>query len=285
MKGLTRVDHEGKQMFGWLARAYGGGKTFSKYFSDRRYGGKEAARKEAVKYLEVLTKEVKEKFADYRRGESQPKYRTRPGSANSSGIVGIHRCETTSRGKPVKYWVATWNEDGRPKDRTFYFSDQPGRRGETEAKRLAIQFRAQKVLDLGHAGRNGKGFSDFKGERKQQPQLKSWVSGIAIKNWSPDISMNFDPTTRRIKKIEPFPVKRFEELCSFLGVICVLFDWDEIDYEYGRGVLAGDLRSRCFWNSRGIRTDVLIDGDGLLVLEQSAKPDPAYLKEKTRTIK
>ena len=146
MKGLTRVDHDGKKMYGWLVRAYGGGKTFSKYFSDSKYGGREKARERAVTHLEKLQTEVEERFVDFIPRQNMPGYRKRPGTANESGLVGIHRCETVSRGKEVAYWAATWKEDGKPKDKTFYFNNSL--RSEEDARRLAIEWRARKIIEL-----------------------------------------------------------------------------------------------------------------------------------------
>ena len=118
MKGISRIDSEKKKMHGWYVRVYGGGKTFSKYFSDHRYDGRENAFSEAKAHWEKLSQQIQEKFVDYSPRQNQPKYRKRPSRVNSSGVVGVHRCETVSRGRTVTYWVATWNEDGKPRDKT-----------------------------------------------------------------------------------------------------------------------------------------------------------------------
>ena len=184
MKGLTRVDHDGKNMYGWLVRAYGGGKTFSKYFSDRRFGGKEQSQAKAIEFLDQLTKEVKEKFADYKPRQNQPLYRKRRGSSNKTGVVGIHRCQTVNHGKPVAYWAATWNEDGKPKDKKFYFGEET--RTEEEAKKLAIEWRARKVIEISNGSANFPAVIQEtvikKNGRKRtrgrkQPKLTSWVPG------------------------------------------------------------------------------------------------------------
>ncbi len=276
MKGLTRVDHDGKRMYGWLVRAYGGGKTFSKYFSDKKYGGKEKAREIAVAYLEKMTAEVQAQFADFKPRQNMPGYRTVPGTSNDSGLVGIHRCETVSRGKSVKYWAATWKEDGRPKDKTFYFHD--GFRTEEEARKMAIAWRAQKVRELEEASdkKSPKADEDF---HKPRTRLISWVSGLTIEDWSPYLRRVNTDTTKTVKKREPFTPKRLKELVQFLGVTAAHFDWDEVDFEFGRGIFAGDIRSRCFWNKDGLRTDVLLDSQGRLLIHQGVEPDPYYLQE------
>lgn len=283
MKGLTRVDHDGKKMYGWLVRVYGGGQTFSKYFSDRRYGGKEKSREVAVEHLKKLTEEIGERFADYVPRQNQPLYRRKPGRANKTGVVGIHRCETVNHGKSVAYWAATWNENGRPRDKKFYFG--PDTRTEEEARKLAIEWRAQKIIELSPEGGQpllnwlGEDFNRIRKKRKTPAELKGWVPGLEIESWSPTIGIN-DIKPREVKKREPLSERRVRDLAVFLGIAAVLFDWSDIDYEFGRGVFKGDVRSRCFWNKRGIRTDALIDEKGRLVLIQGIEPDPYYLEEK-----
>ncbi len=284
MKGLTRVDHDGKKMYGWLVRAYGGGQTFSKYFSDRRYGGKVQSRKMAVMHLKKMSMEINERFADYVPRQNQPLYRKKPGRTNKTGVVGIHRCETVNHGKSVTYWAATWNEDGKPKDKKFYFGN--GTRDEEEAKKLAIEWRARKIIELSpikiqpvYQWIN----SDFKktkpSHQKSSSLLKGWVPGLVIKEWSPNLGLN-GITDRKVKKREKLGEKRVRELATFMGIAAVLFDWKDIDYDFGRGVFKGDIRSRCFWNKQGCRTDVLVDDTGRIVIYQNPEPDPYYVTEK-----
>jgi hypothetical protein len=48
-RGINRMDRYGKSTYGWLARVYGAGrKTFSKLFSDSRYGSAASALAAAV---------------------------------------------------------------------------------------------------------------------------------------------------------------------------------------------------------------------------------------------
>lgn len=286
MKGLTRVDHDGKNMYGWLVRAYGGGKTFSKYFSDRRFGGKEESRIKAVEHLEALTKEVKEKFADYKPRQNQPLYRKRRGSSNKTGVVGIHRCETVNHGKPVAYWAATWNEGGKPKDKKFYFGRET--RTEEEAKKMAIEWRARKIVEISNGSanfpavlqdtvikRNGRKH----GRGRGKPKLTGWVPGLMITDWSTTLGSNVVEEYKEIKKVERLNEKRIQDLISFLGISAVLFNWSNIDYGFGRGLFKGDIRSRCFWNTSGVRTDIFVEETGRIVIMQGVKPDTYYLEK------
>ena len=287
MKGLTRIDHDGKKMYGWLVRAYGGGKTFSKYFSDRKHGGKEQSKMIAIEYLKKLEAEIAERFKDYKPRQNQPLYRRKPGKGNRTGVVGIHRCETVNHGKQVFYWAATWNEDGRPKDKKFYFGKDT--RTEDEAKLLAMEWRALKIIELApeSIGPLSKWLSreikQYKTHRKPRKALRGWVPGLEIDEWGPASleELEMDPENDlKIKKREPLNEKRILELVRFMGIAAALYDWKDIDYDFGRGIFVNDVRSRCFWNKSGIRTTVLIDENGKLLFIQDTEPDPYYLAEK-----
>lgn len=289
IKGISRIDSEKKKMHGWYVRVYGGGKTFSKYFSDHRHESKSHGLAAAKEHLAKLTQEIREQFVDYSPRQNQPKYRRKPGSANTSGVVGVHKCETVSRGKHVTYWVATWNEDGKRKDKTFYFGEKS--RSEEEAKRLAIEWRARKMLELSGKSaealekeiQNGHASSGQKKRRtaaQKNDLLTSWVAGLVIKEWSPSMSVGKENNQREVKKRERFNEKRVEDLKTFLGLAAEHFEWDKIDYNFGRGVFKRDVRSRCFWTNEGIRTDVIVGEDGRIVIHQGMKPDEYYLQKK-----
>ena len=294
MKGLTRVDHDGKKMYGWLVRVYGGGKTFSKYFSDRKYGGKEKSRMLAIAHLEDLTKEIDEKYKDYIPRQNQPLYRRKPGRGNKTGVVGIHRCETVNHGKKVSYWAATWNDAGKPKDKKFYFGN--GARNEEVARLLAMEWRARKIIELSPetvqpvAVWLEKEFKRKKNTKRSPAVLRGWVPGLEILEWIPGFSKDgemeeeVEEETKAdelvVKKCEPFNEKRILELVSFMGLPAALYDWSDIDYDFGRGIFKGDIRSRCFWNLRGIRSNVIIDANGKLIFSQEAEPDEYYIERK-----
>lgn len=146
IKDISRIDSEISKMNGWYVRVYGGGKTFSKYFSDCKYKSKTGALEAAKAYLEDLQREITEKFKDYNPSESKPKYRQKRHTANTSGVVGVHRSEFVSRGRKMAYWVATWSEDGKSKRKSFRFGTSS--RNEVEAKSIAIQWRTQKIREL-----------------------------------------------------------------------------------------------------------------------------------------
>ncbi len=275
IKGLSRIDSEKKKMHGWYVRVYGGGKTYAKYFSDHRYGGKNKALVTALHHLEKLTKKVEKKFANFAAYQNQPLYWNKPGKSNQSGLVGIHRCETMSHGREVAYWAATWNERGQRKDKAFYFSNKL--RTEEEAKRLAIEYRAQKLIELSGGKLAPKKRRGRQKDGEKKP-LTTWVPGLVIEDWSPDLSIGSLDYSKEIKKREPLTRKRIDDLQIFLGLASLHFNWEDIDYEFGRGIFKNDIRSRCFWNKEGIRTDVVIENDGRICLHQGTEPDPYYMQ-------
>lgn len=276
MKGLSRIDSVRKNMHGWYVRVYGGGKTYSKYFNDRKYGGREASLLKAVDHLMALTREIEKKYPHYAmRGNKVLPFWDRPGKHNSSGVVGVHKTEyfSPTRKRWNKCWVATWNEKGKRKDKAFYYSE--GKRTEEEAKRMAIEFRARKMLELGgqspqelarpKKGKNGGG----------------WIPGLAISEFVTDIGrkeMNYEE--KEIRKLEPFSPRHLKSLKNVLGVVSRLFDWAEIDYKFGRGVFKNDIRSRCFWNTDGVRTDVIVEEGGRILVVQGLDADPYYIENR-----
>ncbi len=285
MKGLSRIDSEKKKMHGWYVRVYGGGKTFSKYFSDKKYGGKEKAKKLAIAHLAKMTKEIEKMFPYFKdRDTKTPPFWAKPGKHNKSGVVGVHKTEywSPTRKHAVKCWVATWNENGKRRDKAFYYSEKG--RSEAEAKKMAIEFRARKMKELGKKYDYHTTIGAPPKQRKKPKQAeRSWVPGLTIKDFTPIIGKT-DPnySEKPIRRRETFTTKHFEALRAVLGVVADLFEWTNIDFEFGRGLFKGDVRSRCFWNKEGIRTDVIVDEDGSIKVYQGSTPDPFYLEHHSK---
>lgn len=53
MKNITRIDQDSKNTYGWFVRIRRDGKQISKFFSDGKYGGKDAALEEAIRYRDT----------------------------------------------------------------------------------------------------------------------------------------------------------------------------------------------------------------------------------------
>ena len=55
---ISRIDQEDKKQHGWYVRARFGGKAFSKFFSDKRLGGREPALARARRWRDALFDEL-----------------------------------------------------------------------------------------------------------------------------------------------------------------------------------------------------------------------------------
>jgi len=125
-KGISRIDQESRNTFGWYVRVMFNGKQVSKFFSDKVHGSRKKALDAAVKYRD----EAEKKLGRPRTDRQVIARQTR----NSSGIVGVQLRTKTQRTKDGernvnKYYVVTWNpEPGRVKT-IFVPVEKYGERG------------------------------------------------------------------------------------------------------------------------------------------------------------
>jgi len=106
MKGIDRMDGRGH---GWQARFYRNGKPYSRFFSDRKFGGSDNALSAARDYLTVMQKAFPPKSR--RTG-----FTIREGQA-PGGLGGMSR-----------FWNVSYRgTDGKLKNKKFYFSNQDER--------------------------------------------------------------------------------------------------------------------------------------------------------------
>ena len=142
-KGISRIDS--KNTHGWYVRIYANGGVFvSKLFSDRLHGGKQQALKDAIAFRDHNQMVADLKKKEMRGKNKRPFYRTPPKN-NTSGIVGVNEIISTSGGKKVHYFQATWSENGKARSKKFYVT--PNRSAE-QARDAAIQKRAAMVNSL-----------------------------------------------------------------------------------------------------------------------------------------
>ena len=138
-KGVIRIDSDSTH--GWQVRVYRHGKTYSRLFSDRKYGGREVAFEQAVAYRQKLEAEVAQ------LPEAAPRRRliTRNRN-NSSGVIGISRTfKRDRRGIRHEVYAVSWNpEPGVAKGTSFSIK----RYGEDTAFRLACKLRWEKMKEI-----------------------------------------------------------------------------------------------------------------------------------------
>lgn len=105
LKGVIRIDSQSTH--GWQVRVYRFGKTFSKLFSDRKSGGREAALAAALAYQGRLDAEV------WSLPQGAPRRRlVRAGRSASTPAIGISRTvKRDRRGVPHEVYVVSWNPE------------------------------------------------------------------------------------------------------------------------------------------------------------------------------
>ncbi len=139
IKHISRIDSD--DTHGWFYRYYSGGRTYSKFFSDSRFGSQQAALEAAKKYKAAYEKK-------YPVLPRKP-FLESPPSNNTTGVVGVSESYTTERGGSktrVPCFSVTWcPEPCKPKIKKFIYRDELERE---EAFREAVAFRKQVERDM-----------------------------------------------------------------------------------------------------------------------------------------
>ena len=135
-KGIIRIDSDSTH--GWQVRVYRHGKTYSRLFSDRKHGSRDASFASAETYRATLVDEVATLPA-------MPAQRRliRRNRNNSTGVVGISRTyKRDRRGVRHEVYAVSWNpEPGVARGTSFSIK----RYGEDTAFGLACKLRWDKM--------------------------------------------------------------------------------------------------------------------------------------------
>jgi hypothetical protein len=95
MKGISRIDT--KDTHGWYVRIYKNGKTYSKLYSDNKYGGKDRALQVAYKARLVALEALKDLPKESKRRLVMSDKR------NKSGIIGVSKTTKIRQWSVRKY--------------------------------------------------------------------------------------------------------------------------------------------------------------------------------------
>jgi len=138
LKGISRIDT--RETHGWYVRIYKNGNTYSKLYSDNKYGGKERALLVAQKARVIALEALKEL-------PREPKRRlVRTDRRNKSGIIGVSKTTKINKnGTTSDYFQVTWSpEPGKVKNRQWSVKKY----GEEEAGRRAVEYRQQVMKEI-----------------------------------------------------------------------------------------------------------------------------------------
>ena len=121
-------------------RIYKNGRTYSKLYSDNKYGGKDRALKVAYKARLVALEALRDI-------PKEPKRRlVTSDKRNKSGMIGVSKTTKTNKnGTTSEYYQVTWSpEPGKVKNRQWSVRKY----GEEEARRMATEFRTQVMREI-----------------------------------------------------------------------------------------------------------------------------------------
>lgn len=141
-KSISRVDQAPKRMHGWLVRVHYRGEQRSKFFGDKRHGGKPEALDAALAFRDEAERQLGKPRTDRVVVGSSPR--------STTGVQGVHRIikteQTASGGVSIRpVYEVTWSPAPGVIKRT---SVAITKHGEAEALRRAIAIRQQKEAEM-----------------------------------------------------------------------------------------------------------------------------------------
>ena len=134
-KGISRI--ETSSTLGWYVRVYRNKKTYSKFFSDTKYGGKDKALEMALFEKEELSKMISKipKKPTKRRVVTKDK-------RNTTGVLGVSRTtKKASNGRSYDCYTVSWRPEPKVQKSTSFSIKKYG---EEKALEMAIQLRRKK---------------------------------------------------------------------------------------------------------------------------------------------
>lgn len=134
-KGISRI--ETSSTLGWYVRVYRNKRTYSKFFSDTKFGGKDKALEMALFEKEELSKMISKipKKPTKRRVVTKDK-------RNTTGVLGVSRTsKKASNGKSYDCYTVSWRPEPKVQKSTSFSIKKYG---EEKALEMAIQLRRKK---------------------------------------------------------------------------------------------------------------------------------------------
>lgn len=136
LKGISRI--ETSSTLGWYIRVYRNKKTYSKFFSDTKFGGKDKALETAIFQKEELSRMISKipKKPTKRRVVTKDK-------RNITGVLGVSRTsKKASNGKSYDCYTVSWRPEPKVQKSTSFSIKKYG---EEKALEMAIELRRKNI--------------------------------------------------------------------------------------------------------------------------------------------
>ena len=131
---ISRIDLSAMRSHGWQVRLTRRGIRYSRFFSDRKNGGREVALQMAQNFRDELLA----RLPDREKGGAAGKMTRR----NISGVVGVSRIVVRTSEAKYEFWQATWSLDTGLRRRAKF---SIRRYGEDRAFQLACAARREGI--------------------------------------------------------------------------------------------------------------------------------------------
>jgi hypothetical protein len=128
-KDIARIDQESKRSHGWYVRVRFQGKIHSKFFSDKKNGGRNSALLGAITWRDKTRDKI---------GKPQTDRHIVTQSSTGTGVVGVRLDE-----KVNCYFISWVSEDGKPGKTSVSIK----KHGKAEAFKRACKIRKQKEAE------------------------------------------------------------------------------------------------------------------------------------------
>ena len=139
LKGISRI--ETTSTLGWYVRVYRNRKTYSKFISDSKFGGKEKALKMAI----LEKDELSEMISAIPKKPAKRRVVTKD-RRNTTGVLGVSRTsKKASNAKSYECYTVSWRPQPKVQKSTSFSIKKYG---EEKALALAIQLRREKFPEL-----------------------------------------------------------------------------------------------------------------------------------------
>ena len=136
LKGISRI--ETSSTLGWYVRVYRNKKTYSKFFSDTKFGGRDKALETAIFQKEELSRMISKipKKPTKRRVVTKDK-------RNITGVLGVSRTsKKASNGKSYDCYTVSWRPEPKVQKSTSFSIKKYG---EEKALEMAIELRRKNI--------------------------------------------------------------------------------------------------------------------------------------------